>query len=134
MKYTKEQKESIKKVADVFSEYLKSAKDMDLLYSEKFGYVVVSGINKNEDAFCMEPMIIKDGRELCLYLLQELGHNFIELTPHTCHDLFEVSDKEQEMIKEIFRHYINELPEYVDLIEIPFLNPIEEELVSFPTI
>ena len=69
MKYTKEQKDSIEKVADVFSEYLKSAKDMDLLYSEKFGYIVVAGMNKNEDAFCMNPIIIKDGRELCLYLI-----------------------------------------------------------------
>lgn len=122
MNYTKEQKASIEKVKTVFADYIKSSKTFDLLYSEKLGYILLTGISKNMDDLAMEPTILEDGEELCDQILYEIACDIVE--EHGYHgDLYLAPEGHKQQIRNAYQPYMSQLPEYQDLIEKQFHCP-----------
>lgn len=128
MIYAKEDVESIEKVKKVFSEYIASFKDMDVVYSEKAGYVLLSGIRVDEGHLTMDPIFLRDGAHLCDFLLYEIACAEMTriTTPETFRDVHEATEEEKEIIIKAFTPYMNQLPEYDYLIDKQFESLWEE--------
>lgn len=69
MKYTKEQLDAIEKVKTVFSDYIKNSKTLDLIWSDKLGYILITGITKDMNNFVMQPEVLYTAERLCDQLL-----------------------------------------------------------------
>ena len=125
MIYTKEAIESIEKVKKVFAEYLAGFKEMDLVYSEKAGYVLLFGIRLEEKRLTMDPIFITDGAHLCDFLLYEIACAEMTriTTPSSFKDIHEATAEEKISIIKAFAPYMDQLPEYEYLIEKQFQNP-----------
>ena len=126
MIYSDEQLKSIRKVENVFLFYIRDCNEFDLLWSEKVGYVLLDGIDKERRDFYVHPRIIVDARELCGFLLREIAFDVIKTQDHF-HDLHETSEQERNCIKKIYSPYMQQLPEYSDLIEEVFVDPCERK-------
>ena len=124
MKCSREQIELIKKVEKVFQAYIRESKEFELLWSEKVGYVLLSGITKDMSDFIMHPKIIIDASQLCFYLLTEIAFDVIKTQDHF-HDIHLSSASERELIKTVYLPYMQQLPEYTYLIEEVFADPFE---------
>lgn len=122
MKYNEEQLHELKKVETVFKEYIIQKNDMELIWSDKLGYVLFLGINADMDDFCLGPMVMKNARMLCFYMLNEIALEVISSGPKF-HDIHESSELERENIEAVFRPYLEQLPGYEDLIEDVFKDP-----------
>lgn len=122
MNYSKEQLQSIEKVKTVFEDYLKDCWTLDLLWSDKVGYLLVTGITKEMNNIVMHPEIIRDGERLCDQLLYEIACDVLESNGNF-HDIYESSPLEKELILKAYRPYMAQLPEYSNLIERHFVNP-----------
>lgn len=123
MNYTKEQKASIEKVKTVFADYIKDSKNFDLLYSEKLGYILLTGISKNMDDLAMEPTILEDGEELCDQILYEIACDILEENGYHG-DNYLAPENLKQQIKNAYHPYMSNLPEYKALVEKQFTNPI----------
>lgn len=128
MIYTKEDFESIEKVKNVFAGYMADFKEMDLVYSEKAGYVLLFGIRLDEGRLTMDPIFITDGAHLCDFLLYEIACAEMTriTTPSTFKDIHEATEEEKVSIIKAFAPYMDQLPEYEYLIEKQFNNPWKE--------
>lgn len=122
MIYTKEEHESIEKVKEVFAEYIANFKDMDLVYSEKAGYVILFGIRIEEGRLTMDPIFIREGGQLCDFLLYEIACETMTRIGEF-HDIHEATAEEKVIIKKAFEPYMVQLPEYEYLIEKQFKLP-----------
>ena len=122
MIYTKEEYESIEKVKEVFAEYIANFKDMDLVYSEKAGYVILFGIRIEEGRLTMDPIFIREGGQLCDFLLYEIACETMTRIGEF-HDIHEATAEEKVIIKKAFEPYMVQLPEYEYLIEKQFKLP-----------
>ena len=122
MIYTKEEHESIEKVKEVFAEYIANFKDMDLVYSEKAGYVILFGIRIEEGRLTMDPIFIREGGQLCDFLLYEIACETMTRIGEF-HDIHEATAEEKVIIKQAFEPYMVQLPEYEYLIEKQFKLP-----------
>ena len=127
MIYENMQLESIEKIIMVFSERIKQTNRLELLWSDKMGYILFPYIPKDKEGFALIPQIVQDAQELLIYLLSDIAYEFIEQNPRPCHDLFLISDTEKGQIQSIYQPYMVQLPEYADLIEVPFENPFKED-------
>ena len=119
MIYTKEEHESIERVKEVFAEYIANFKDMDLVYSEKAGYVILFGIRIEEGRLTMDPIFIREGGQLCDFLLYEIACETMTRIGEF-HDIHEATAEEKVIIKQAFEPYMVQLPEYEYLIEKQF--------------
>lgn len=125
MDYTTEQITSIEKVKKVFAEYMATLPDIDLIYSEKAGYVLLYGIKIDEERMAMYPIFIRDGRKLCDFLLYEIACEVLcEIGEF--HDIHESDAEEKAIIKQAFEPYMVQLPEYAELIDKQFVNPLDK--------
>lgn len=122
MIYTKEEHESIERVKEVFAEYIANFKDMDLVYSEKAGYVILFGIRIEEGRLTMDPIFIREGGQLCDFLLYEIACETMTRIGEF-HDIHEATAEEKVIIKQAFEPYMVQLPEYEYLIEKQFKLP-----------
>lgn len=122
MIYTKEEHESIEKVKEVFAGYIANFKDMDLVYSEKAGYVILFGIRIEEGRLTMDPIFIREGGQLCDFLLYEIACETMTRIGEF-HDIHEATAEEKVIIKKAFEPYMVQLPEYEYLIEKQFKLP-----------
>lgn len=122
MNYSKEQLKSIEKVKNIFADYIANSKTLDLLWSDKLGYILITGISKEMDAIVMDPEIITDASRLCDQFLYEIACDTLEsLGP--LHDVHESSPLEQQLILDACLPYMKQLPEYSRLIDNLFINP-----------
>lgn len=122
MNYTKEQLESIEKVKTVFANYIQNSKTLDLLWSDKLGYILITGITKNMDDFVMQPEVITTAERLCDQLLYEIACDVLESRGH-CHDIYISTPLEKQLILEAYQPYMNQLPEYSHMLEMHFTDP-----------
>ena len=122
MIYTKEEHECIERVKEVFAEYIANFKDMDLVYSEKAGYVILFGIRIEEGRLTMDPIFIREGVQLCDFLLYEIACETMTRIGEF-HDIHEATAEEKVIIKKAFEPYMVQLPEYEYLIEKQFKLP-----------
>ena len=63
--YTKEQNEEIEKVCRVFDSYIRENPYFDVVWSDKLGYIYLSGIAPDREGVCMAPLILRTGEDLC---------------------------------------------------------------------
>ena len=63
--YTKEQNEEIEKVCRVFDSYIRENPYFDVVWSDKLGYIYLSGIAPDREDVCMAPLILRTGEDLC---------------------------------------------------------------------
>ena len=122
MIYTNEQLASIEKVKTVFEGYMEKFPDMELIYSEKAGYVLLYGIRLSEGRCTMDPIFIREGKQLCDFLLYELACEVMTRIGNF-HDIYEATESERQSIEDAFSKYMVYLPEYKDLIKKQFQNP-----------
>ena len=124
MTYSKEQREHIEKVKTVFQEYIKSSQTLDLLWSDKLGYVLLTGITKEMDDVCMHPVILEDAETLCYKLLYEIACDVLEADGNYG-DIYDVTAEERHYIEQVFHPYMAQLSEYEYVIEELFRAPSE---------
>ena len=125
MRYSEEQRNAIEKVKKVFDEYIRGCKELDLLWSDKLGYILILGIDETMDDFCMHPIVISDPRELCKHVLDEIAFDIIK-KGEKFHDIQESSPLEEKLIREAYYPYMKYLPEYSELIVEVFIDSFEE--------
>ena len=123
MNYTKEQLTQIEKVKSVFQEFITNSPDIDLIWSDKIGYVYFNGISYAKDEFIFEPLVIKDADMLCSQLLCEIAFEVLQ-SLHDLRDLHECGPLEQTLIEKACAPYMSHLPEYHHLIRELFINPL----------
>lgn len=122
MKYTKEQLDAIEKVKAVFSDYIKNSRTLDLIWSDKLGYILITGLTKDMSDFVMQPEVIDTAEWLCDQLLYEIACDVLESRGH-CHDIYISTPLEKQLILEAYQPYMSQLPEYSDMLEIHFIDP-----------
>lgn len=116
MNYSREQLDDIEKVKSVFCDYLKHSNEFELLWSDKWGYVLLSGITKEKDGFIMQPEIISTAERLYDILLFEIACEVIESVGEF-HDISLSTSFERQLILEAYQPYMNQLPEYNHIVE-----------------
>lgn len=125
MNYTTEQLSQIEKVKEVFKNFISSSPDIDLVWSEKIGYVYYNALVSTEESFLFEPVVIKDASILCYQLLFEIAIDVLQ-TIHNLHDLHECGPLERSLIEKACTPYMCQLPEYHYLIDKLFITPIHK--------
>ena len=115
MLYTKKEREKIEKVREVFADYIRKSRYVDLLWSEKLGYILLR-IDAERRDIVMEPVIMEDGETLCKELCLEIIQDVLEYTGND-HDRESIDALEKAEIKKRLRPYEERLPEYRIRIE-----------------
>lgn len=124
MNYSKEELESIEKVKTIFADYIKKSQYIDLLWSDKLGYILIPGINVTKATIEMAPEVIQDAKQLCYMLIHEVAYDV--MATKDCHSPIQyVTPSDQEQIRNAYRPYIEQLPEYSDLMDIDWVDDIE---------
>lgn len=109
-----EKNEAIEKVRAVFEEYIKASPYMDLLWSDKLGYVLMLIDKKTSEV--VENRVIADAESLCRYLIHEISQKVLELMGKD-HDTYDLSSLEHAEIEKELKPYMDRLPEYGYLFE-----------------
>lgn len=122
MNYTKSQKEALDKVMEVFSDYLATNQTMDVIWSDKLGYIMLSGINGAQDFIGMQPEVLQDAATLCRHLLYEIASDVIQENGEF-QDFHLIAPHIQEKVKQRINPYISQIPEYAYLIDTLFEIP-----------
>jgi len=113
--YTDTQKLEIERVKSVFRDYIQASQYIDLVRSEKLGYILLY-INPPTQDLGMEPEIITDGSDLCELLLSEVAADVLELTRNE-HSVSEADPLEKSEILKRLEPFAEQLPEYRHLFE-----------------
>jgi ribosome-binding protein aMBF1 (putative translation factor) len=108
--YSPEEKEEIENVIAVFSEYIKESAYVDIVWSDKLGYVFLN-IDLDNLSIDMEPIIIESADEMVQELLYEISNDVMDSTSHE-HSLEEVPLDLRLEIESRFRPYLEKLPQY----------------------
>ena len=120
MTYTPEEEMKIKKVLATFHDYIEASSTIDVLFSKKVGYLLVSlGGGDNPSLYGTDE--IESASGLCLSLMEEIAQDCIEKTNPEYDSINQTTAEEREAILERIRQYTRTLPEYAYL---------EEELFS----
>jgi hypothetical protein len=116
--YTETEQREIEKVKSVFEEYILASEYIDLLLSEKIGYILIY-INPPTQGLALEPEIITDGRNLCKLILSEIASDVLSLA-HNGHSIAEADPLERAEILKRIEPYAEQLPEYHHLVDALF--------------
>ena len=114
MLYTKKQKEEIEKVLSVFGEYIKSSPYLDLVWSDKLGYILLQIELKYRNVF--QDNIIENAEQLCAKLLEEVADDVLQMTGNE-HSMQEADPLERAEIEKRLAVYAEKLPEYGYLVK-----------------
>ena len=122
--YTPEQIEAIEKVQRIFKDLHEKRDDIDLVYSEKAGYIMLFGIRAEEGYMAMDPMFIETADDLFDFYLYEIACEvFSREFPGNMKDVHESNEKEKEVVMKEFEKYFIQAPEYRYLSEKQFMPP-----------
>ena len=115
MWYTEKQKQEIESVLEVFAEYIKNSKYVDMVRSEKLGYVLLRGLSANMDDFCMQPLVIKSGKMICEQMYCEIVRDVMEENDKLEDD--DISSEEKEELYKRLKPYDDKLPQFHRMVE-----------------
>lgn len=76
--YTKEQNEEIEKVCRVFDSYIRENPYFDVVWSDKLGYIYLSGIAPDREGVCMAPLILRTGEDLCEEIIYNMAADILK--------------------------------------------------------
>lgn len=121
--YTKDQNKEIEKVIAVFDDYIHDAKQFDVVWSDKIGYVLLDGIFKDHDDLGIFPTVLRKGEALCKELVYHMACDVVEReNGGRLHDLDLCTVSEQKEIRKALSVYMEQLPEYAHLIDQLFID------------
>ena len=115
MLYTKKEKDALEKVIQAFRVYLEESQYLDLVWSDKVGYVLLK-ISVGHRSLEGESLIIEDAETLCGELFSELVMDVLQET-ESDHCSEGVDAAEGETIRRKFAPYLLALPEYREIAE-----------------
>ena len=119
--YTKEQKLEIERVAAAFKDYIEPNPTIDILWSDKMGYVLFLGYMPEHDSLVMQPDLIRSPERLCSQLLYEAFHDFTKKQGNS-HGPEDASVAEYIQYKKEMARYMDKIPEYEPILEELFIN------------
>lgn len=107
--YTPERKSKIEKVIKAFEPYILQSDFFDILWSNKFGYLLVKSIGpKMDEMMCLH---ISSDADLCERLLADIAFDIFILN-ESDHFLDDASPLELRVIQETWERYLQFIPEY----------------------
>lgn len=109
-----EKNEAIEKVRRVFEDYIKASPYMELLWSEKLGYVLMSIDERSSEI--MESRVVTDAENLCRCLINEIAQKALEAMEKD-RDTYELPSSDRAEIEKELGLYMDQLPEYAHLFE-----------------
>lgn len=110
MLYTKEQKTEIERIAEVFGGYIRKSPYLDLVWSDKVGYLLLK-ISVEYRSLEGESLIIEDAETLCKELFSEIVQDVLfDSGNDNCS--MAVDSAEGAEIERRFLPYLDQLPEY----------------------
>ena len=102
-------------MAAAFGEYLKNSEYLELLWSDKIGYILLK-LSIPDRSLPLAPVVIEDGEMLYEELLIEIANDVLEYTGNE-HDRANADPLEREEIKKRFHPYMEQFPQYQKLAE-----------------
>lgn len=116
--YTSEQKAKIEKVRAAFQDYIQNSGYIDLLWSDKVGYVLLPLNPESEDGIRveLEPELIESAEMLCERLFTEIFYDVINFSGKK-HDTDQADAEERAEVERLLRPYIEQFQEYKSLAE-----------------
>lgn len=109
-----EKKEAVEKVRKVFEKYIEASPYMELLWSDKLGYVLM--LIHKETSEIMESRVITNAESFCRSLISEISQNVLEAMGKD-HDACELSPLERTEVEKELKPYRDQLPEYTYLFD-----------------
>lgn len=107
--YTPDRKSKIEKVIKAFEPYILQSDFFDILWSNKFGYLLVKSIGpKMDEMMCLH---ISSDADLCERLLADIAFDIFILN-ESDHFLDDASPLELRVIQETWERYLQFIPEY----------------------
>ena len=114
--FTQEQNEEIRKVINVFDDYIRETPYFDLVWSDKLGYVMLNGITDDGDDFYIAPAILRDGATLVDHIIRFISTDLMKREGKPS-DLTLCGTAEQHEIRDTLSPYTEQLPEYGYLVD-----------------
>ncbi|GAA6490736.1 MULTISPECIES: hypothetical protein [Eubacteriales] len=114
--FTQEQNEEIRKVINVFDDYIRETPYFDLVWSDKLGYVMLNGITDDGDDFYIAPAILRDGATLFDHIIRFISTDLMKREGKPS-DLTLCGTAEQQEIRDTLSPYTEQLPEYGYLVD-----------------
>ncbi|NBH15461.1 hypothetical protein D3Z36_15060 [Lachnospiraceae bacterium] len=113
MLYTEEQRTELEEIIETFQTYLKDSQYLDLVWSEKVGYVLLK-ISMEYRHLEGESLIIEEGADLCRELFSEIVTDVLQESGND-HSSQAVDPLEAAEIKKRFQPYLQRLPQYQEI-------------------
>ena len=113
--YSTAQKQEIEKAISVFKDYIQSSDYLDLVWSDKLGYLLLS-INPPTQSVECEPQMIESGADICKAVFDEISLDVFELTKNEDGSSNANPLEKAEILRRI-EPFIERLPEYRHLVD-----------------
>lgn len=107
MIYEPSVKDKMDKIYNVFADYIRSDVSIDIVYTDKLGYMVMMIDERQKRSIDIK--YVKSAEELCAWILNEICSNVMCSWER---DDDELSEDDKEKIRETWKPYIDQLPEY----------------------
>ncbi len=117
MLYDEKNKAEIERVYSVFQDYIQSSPNLEWIWSDKIGYILLKISTKHRTAD--ESIVILNGEMLCDCLLSEISIDVLMETKSE-HSRDEIDALERSEMEHRWKTYIDQLPEYTGLCEKQF--------------
>ena len=110
-----EKKREIERGLGVFQNYIEGSELLDVVYSKKFGYVLL-GLPAADSIDDSDVTRLEDPETLVKEIYQNLAYDFMEQEGHS-EDYTEATNLEKRAMREWMKEYTDQLPEYNYLLD-----------------
>ncbi len=117
MLYDEKNKAEIERVYSVFQDYIQSSPNLEWIWSDKVGYILMEISTKQRTVD--ESIVILNAEMLCDRLLYEICIDVLMQTKSE-HSRDEIDSLERSEMEHRWKTYIDQLPEYAGLCEKQF--------------
>ncbi len=115
MSSLEEKKSELERVLEVFQNYIEGSELLDVVYSKKFGYVLL-GLPAADSIDDSDVTRLEDPETLVKEIYQNLAYDFMEQEGHS-EDYTEATNLEKRAMREWMKEYTDQLPEYNYLLD-----------------
>ena len=115
MSSLEEKKSELERVLGVFQNYIEGSELLDVVYSKKFGYVLL-GLPAADSIDDSDVTRLEDPETLVKEVYQNLAYDFMEQEGHS-EDHTEATNLEKRAMREWMKEYTDQLPEYNYLLD-----------------
>lgn len=108
MSSLEEKKSELERVLGVFQNYIEGSELLDVVYSKKFGYVLL-GLPAADSIDDSDVTRLEDPETLVKEIYQNLAYDFMEQEGHS-EDYTEATNLEKRAMREWMKEYTDQLP------------------------